>query len=117
MAFQNQDYRKRRTAISRQKLTFTSGEDVTSIDVTLRLNGKILQYTLVAPDLDTDSTYDLEVYNEDDVLIYTNTGIADNSTVTTLVSDKPIPLSGTYKYTISYTTTQQPTIDMYVYYE
>lgn len=117
MAFQNEDDRKYRITTSREKLTFTATETATSINLSKRLNGKMLQYIIVAPNLATDTTFDITVTNEDDVKIYENTGLADNGTVVTLVSDKPIPLSGIFKYTISYTTSQVSEFTMYIYYE
>ena len=117
MAFETNDSRPERSAIARKKLTFTTIVSETSKDVDSPINGELLNYVIVAPNLTTDSTFDFTITNEDSETVYTNTGIADNATTPVLTAAAPIPMSGTMTFTISFTTAQIATFDVYLYYK
>lgn len=81
------------------------------------INGELLNYVIVAPNLDTDTTYDFTISNEDSVAVYANTGISDNATTIVLVSGAPVPMSGTMTFEISFVTSQTAEFDVYIYYK
>lgn len=116
MAFETSDDRRHQTPIARRKLTISVVSDTGDIAV-VPLNGELLNYAITAPDLSTDTTYDFTISNDDSGTIYTNTGIADNGTVATLVSDKPVPMAGVLTFQISFTTSQTASFDIYLYYK
>ena len=116
MAFETQDDRWKRTSVAQRKLTIVATA-ATSGDVTLPINGELLNYVIVAPNLATDADYDLTVTNEDSETIYENTTISDNSSTLVLLSAAPIPMSGTLTFTISFTTSQTAEFVIYLYYK
>lgn len=116
MAFTDKDARQYQTPIARRKITIAVVSDTGDISV-MPINGELLNYVIVAPNLTTDTDYDFTISNDDSESVYTNTGIADNSTVTTLVSDKPVPMAGTMTFQISFTTSQTASFDIYLYYK
>ena len=117
MAFSTQDSRKVRSAIARRKLTFTTivSEDTKSIDIPI--NGELLNYSITAPDLTTDTTYDLTITHEDAKTVYSNTGISDNGTTVVLLSGAPVPMAGVMTFTVAFATAQVATFDLYIYYK
>lgn len=116
MAFQTSDNRPERTTIARRKITFTTIVSENTKSVTLPINGELLQYMIDAPTLATDSTYDFTVTNEDSETVYENTTIAETVTTLVLMSDKPVPMAGNLTFTVSFTTAQIATFDLYMYY-
>ena len=116
MTFTNDDKRRFQTPIAGKKLVFTTIVSEDSKAKTFPINGELLQYIIDAPDLTTDTTYDFVITNEDGETLYSNTGIADTVSTKVLLSAAPIPLSGTLTFTISFTTAQVATFDLYMYY-
>ena len=116
MAFEIIDDRWKRTSVAQRKLTISVVSAKTD-SVTLPINGELLNYVTVAPNLTTDSTFDFTIVNEDSETVYTNTGIADNSSVVTLTSAAPIPMSGTLTFTITFVTSQTAEFTIYLYYK
>ena len=94
-----------------QSLTITSS---TTGSVSPKINGELISIRVDAPNLTTDTTYDLAVVDGDSKTIFTITGIADNSTVvkypkaTTGYLDR-IPLIGTETISVTHTTSQTST--------
>ena len=116
MAFETEDNRKHRRPIARRKITIAPVAAKTKTEV-IPINGEILNYIIVAPTLATDPTYDFVITNEDDETVYTNTGMAEEASTTVLLSAAPIPMSGTLNFTISTTTVQSVSFDIYLYYK
>ena len=117
MTFENQDSRKVRSAIARRKLTFTTIVSENTKSVAIPINGELLNYSITAPDLTTDSTFDLSINHEDGQTIYTNSGISDDGTTVVLISGAPVPMAGVMTFTVSFTTAQVATFDLYIYYK
>lgn len=117
MAFETRDDRKFRRTIARQKLTFTTIVTETEKSVGIPINGELLNYSITAPDLTTDTTFDLTITHEDAQTVYANTGIADDGTTVVLLSDKPVPMAGTMTFVVSFATAQVATFDLYIYYK
>jgi len=117
MAFQIQDSRKVRSAIARRKLTFTTIVSEDTKAVAIPINGELLNYSITAPELTTDTTFDLSINHEDEQTIYTNSGISHNATTVVLMSDKPVPMAGVMTFTVSFATAQVATFDLYIYYK
>lgn len=115
MAFETYTTRTNQFLIARRKMTFSvvSGKTETE-DV--EINGELLNYVVVAPNLTTDTEYDFSLTNEDSIVIYTNT-ISDNATTRVLTSGAPIPMSGTITFGISFTTSQTAEFVVYIYYK
>ena len=116
MAFETYTKRTNQYLIARRKMTFSVVAG-TSETEDVEINGELLNYISVAPDLTTDTTYDFTITNEDSEIVYTNPGISDNSSTTTLVSAAPIPMSGTMTFTVSFATSQTAEIVVYIYYK
>lgn len=114
MAFTDKDNRQERSRIAQRKMTFTTLVSETSKTITQSINGEILSYTIVAPNLTTDTVFDFKVLNDDDVPIYVNSGIADTVTTATLIYT--VPMGGTTKFEISFTTAQIAEFTLYLYY-
>jgi hypothetical protein len=117
MAFENNDARPERSTIARRKLTFTTIVSETSKAIDVPVNGEILNYSITAPNLDTDTTYDLTITHEDAKTIYSNTGISDNATTVVLLSGAPVPMAGVMTFTVSFATAQVAEFDLYIYYK
>lgn len=117
MAFTDKDSRKNQTPIARRKITFTTIVSETSKAVTIPINGEILNYVIDAPTLATDSDFDLTLTNEDSETIYANTGIAETVSTLVLLAATPIPMAGEITFTVSFTTAQIATFDLYIYYK
>jgi len=117
MAFETSDNRRERRSIAKRKLTFTTIVSETEKDVTLPMNGELLNYSITAPNLTTDTTYDLAITNEDSKTVYANTGIADNANTLVLLSAAPIPMAGTLTFNVSFATAQVATFTLYLYYK
>ena len=115
MTFENQDHRKNQNPIARRKLSVVA-TSATSGTVTIPINGELLNYVIVAPDLTTDGNFNFTITNEDSESVYLNTGIGDDGSTYVPVSDKPVPMAGTMTFTCSFTTSQTATFDVYLYY-
>lgn len=116
MAFETEDNRKYRRTIARRKVTITTASANTKTEA-VPINGELLQYMIDAPTLATDSVYDFTVTNEDGEAVYSNTGMSETVSTTVLLSAAPIPMSGTINFTISFTTAQSVSFDVYLYYK
>jgi hypothetical protein len=114
MAFETEELRRNRNIVSRQKLTLTG--TATSVSTAIPINGFLMEYIIVAPNLTTDADYDFTIDNEDGKNLYTNGTISDNATTTLLMSDKPVPMSGTMTFKCAFTTSQTVTFTIYLYY-
>lgn len=116
MVFETDTKRTNQYLIARRKMTFSvvSG---TSETEDLEINGELLNYISVSPNLATDATYDFTITNEDGEIVYENTGISDNSSTTVLLSAAPIPMSGTLTFGISFSTSQTAELVVYIYYK
>jgi len=117
MAFTTKDTRREQTAVARRKITLTSIVSESDASVIIPINGELLQYVIVAPNLTTDSTYDFSIINDDVVTVYTNTGISDNATTSVLLSATPVPMAGALMFTVDFTTNQIASFDIYLYYK
>lgn len=117
MAFETSDNRRERSTIARRKLTFTTIVSETSKAITIPINGELLNYVIDAPALSTDTDFDLTVTNEDSETVYENTSIADVVSTLVLLSATPIPMAGNLTFTVSFTTAQVATFDLYLYYK
>lgn len=100
MAFETDTKRTNQFLIARRKMTISIATGKTG-SADLEINGEILNYSIVAPSLTTDTDFNFTLVNEDSQPIYANTGIAHNATTPVLVSDKPIPVSGTITFTVT----------------
>lgn len=100
MAFETDTKRTNQFLIARRKMEISIATGKTG-SVDLEINGEILNYSIVAPSLTTDVVFTFSLVNEDSQPIYTLAGIAHNSTTPHLVSDKPIPVSGTMTFTMT----------------
>lgn len=69
------------------------------------LNGKLSGILTAAPAIPTDTTFDVMLYNSDDILVYTKSGIADASNVFTNVIADEVFLEGEHKVEVSFSTT------------
>ena len=116
MAFETATKRTNQYLIARRKMTFSVVAG-TSETEDVEINGELLNYVAVAPDLTTDTTFDFTISNEDSVPVYSNTGISDNATTPVLVSGAPIPMSGTMTFKVSFATSQTAEIVVYMYYK
>lgn len=116
MTFDTIDDRRRRTEIAQRKFTITATA-AKSGSTTLLINGELLNYIIVAPDLATDASYNLTLTNSDGVGIYVNTGISDNCTTRVLLSANPLPLSDMITFECSFATSQTAEFTVYVYYK
>lgn len=116
MVFENRDHRKSQNPIARRKLTFTTLVSESAKDVTIPINGELLNYVINAPNLSTDANYDLVMTNEDAEEIYKNETISDNGSTLVLLAATPVPMAGTITFTISFSTAQVATFNMYLYY-
>ena len=117
MAFENKDSRREQTRIARRKLVFTTLVSEATKATTIPINGELLQYVVDAPNLTTDTTFDFTITNEDAEVVYTNTGIADTVSTLVLLAATPIPMAGNLTFTISFSTAQVATFDVYMYYK
>lgn len=115
MAFESRDSRKNQTPIAQRKLTFSTLVGENSDSIIMSINGEILSYTVVAPALTTDTVCSFTVKNDDDITIYDKTDIPDNATTSVLVSN--VPMGGTTKFEVSFTTNQISSWAVYVYYK
>jgi hypothetical protein len=101
--------------------TTTAG---TTQSETLTINGKIISMHIVAPDLATDTTYQVDLLNADGVVLWTKSGISDNSTTKFERGDTnmPYPVALADTCTLKYTWTTAQTggsLDFvaHIYYE
>lgn len=117
MAFVTNDSRREHRYIARRKITFTTLVSETSKAIDVPINGELLNYIIVAPALSTDTTFDLQVENEDVAVVYENTGISDNIGTTVLLAAAPVPMAGIMTFTVSFATAQVATFDLYLYYK
>lgn len=117
MAFTDKDSRPERSAIARRNITFTTLVSETSKSIDVPINGELLNYNITAPNLTTDTTYDLTITNEDSKTVYSNTGIADNTATVVLLSGAPVPMAGTMTFAVSFATAQVAEFDLYIYYK
>lgn len=118
MAFDDIDARRAPNVmrVAAKKLTVTRADGGTSVTEDSEINGMLQGYIVVAPNLTTDSDFIFSILNEDAKQIYAKASIADNATTDVLVSDKPVPLAGTMTFKMAYTTSQQPSFSLYLYY-
>ena len=80
-----------------------SAKNVTSAE--FRARGLLKAILHKALNIATDTVYQVEIINEEGVAIYTQTAIADNSLVWTLLSmDNAVPMIGTYTVKWTWTT-------------
>ena len=117
MAFETRDSRREQTRIARRKITLTSIVSESDASEIISINGELLQYVIVAPNLTTDTDYDFSIINDDVVTVYTNTGISDNATTNVLLSATPVPISGKLMFTVDFTTNQVAEFNIYLYYK
>lgn len=112
MVFETYTTRTNQYLIARRKMTFSvvSG---TSETEDVEINGELLNYVIVAPNLGTDTTYDFSIANEDAVVVYTN-NLPDTVTSQVLTD---VPMAGTMTFGISFTTSQTAEFDVYIYYK
>ena len=118
MVFQTIDNRQWRQQIAQRKVTITIVSGKTgSTDVVI--GGELLNYIIVAPDLNDDATFALSLINEDSETTYTNAAIAENTSTIVLTSAAPIPLSGTVTFKCTTTTDQAASRSfiLYLYYK
>ena len=100
--------------ISRGPTTiFTTIVSENSKIVDLWANGELVAFIYEAPNLTTDTTFDLTILDRDDVVIFTDTGLADNKAtipeiVAIAVADRKF-LFGAHKIKIEFTTAQVAT--------
>jgi len=116
MTVTSKDSRQYQTPIAVKKFTLASIVSESEASTVISVNGELLSYVIVAPNLTTDTTYDFSIINDDTVTIYTNTGIADNATTITLTAAAPIPMAGPLMFTVDFTTNQVASFDIYLYY-
>jgi len=117
MAFETIDNRQWRMQVAQRKVEVTIVTGKTgSTDVAV--NGELLNYVIVAPDLATDADFTLSFVNEDSETTYSKSSISDNTTTAVLVSATPVPMSGTITVTCSCTTDQtDKSFTIYLYYK
>lgn len=117
MAFETKDSRRNQTAIARRKISLATLVSENTTSATIPINGELLQYVIDASELvDTDTTYDFTVTNEDSEVLYSNTGMAETVSTLVLMSDKPVSMAGSLTFTCDFTTAQVATFDIYLYY-
>lgn len=117
MVVTSKDTRKYQTSIAQRKITLASIVSESEAETVIPVNGELLQYMVVAPNLTTDTTYDFSIINDDSVTVYTNTGIADNATTLVKLSAAPVPMAGSLTFKVDFTTNQVASFDIYLYYK
>lgn len=94
------------------EFTTTSGQNTKT--TVFWANGELVGFIYQIPNLTTDTTFDLSILDQDDTILYTETGIADDAaTIPKAVfidPTSPIFLFGSLKMKIDFTTAQVATI-------
>ncbi len=103
-----------RSPIARQPVSIVVPDGVNTITSDpVTLNGLCPMFLIASPAIPTDATFDITIKDEDGVIIYSDTGLADTSVVyvdvpstnaVTPIAAKDIYLAGKHTITITFTT-------------
>lgn len=116
MAFENIDDRRKRTEIAQRKITITTAAS-TDGEITIPINGELLNYIAVAPVMAAAASYDFILENADSEEMYKNSAIAENTSTLVLLSAAPVPMSGSVTFKIHLNAGDTTSVDIYLYYK
>ncbi len=103
-----------RSPVARKAVSIVVSDGVNTITSSaIELNGLWPMFLIASPAIPTDATFDISIKDEDGVVIYSDTGLADTSIVyvdvpstnaVTPIAAKNIYLAGKHTITITFTT-------------
>lgn len=84
--------------------TVTIADTTKTATVAFSVNGRVLAIITAAPNIPTDTTFDVAILDEDGAVIHDETGIADNGIVRTDIITDVVVCAGNTKVRVDFAT-------------